>query len=279
MKRILILVPLTYLGVCLLMFLLQSKLIFFPGPPPESTPGEWGMDYTDLLIRTSDGVDLHAWWIPSGLSDQGSDGSSSEPRGAVVVAHGNGGNIEHRLGLARAFHHLGYSVLLFDYRGYGKSSGAPSEEGVYLDAEAAYDHVTEAEAVPPSKIVIYGESLGGGVAIELARRRECFALVTESAFLSIRDVAAHHYRWLPVRWLARQRFDNVAKLPDIRTPYLAIHSPDDEIVPYFHAEGLFDAANEPKALVTTRGGHNAGGFQTSSRATAEVEAFLERHRP
>ena len=199
--------------------------------------------------------------------------------GAGGGAHGNAGNIEHRLGLARAFRRIGYSVLLFDYRGYGKSSGTPSEEGVYLDAEAAYDHVTGEQAVPSSKIVIYGESLGGGVAIELARRRECFALITESAFLSIRDVAAHHYRWLPVRWLARQRFDNVAKLPGIQRPYLAIHSSDDEIVPFSHAEGLFRVANEPKALITTRGGHNAGGFQASSGATAEVEAFLERHRP
>ncbi len=263
MKRLLSILLLGYLGICLLMFLLQEKLIFFPGPPPKGNPADGGLDYSDVHVITRDGVAIHGWWIPQ-----------EDAQGAVLVAHGNAGNIEQRLGLARAFRSMGYSVLLFDYRGYGNSTGSPSEDGVYLDAEAAYDYLVQEKKHAPSQIVLYGESLGGAVAIELALRRDCLAVITESAFTSLPDVAAHHYPWLPARWLARARFDNATKLPRIDCPYLVIHGPDDEIVPFTHSETLFELANEPKARIDIHGGHNDGGFQIDRARRKQVEAFL-----
>ena len=264
-RRMLLTVVLSYLVVCLLLYLLQDRLIFFPGEAPTATPRSIGLEFEEVHLGTEDGLELHGWWIPA------RDGG----RGAVLVAHGNAGNIGHRLGLARAFHGMGLAVLLFDYRGYGNSEGAPSEEGLYLDAEAAHDHLLHERQLAKEEIVVYGESLGGGVAVELALRRGCAGLITESAFTSLPDVAAGHYKGLPVRWLARYRFDNASKLPRIGRPYLALHSPDDEIVPFEHAERLFAAAREPKRLARTEGGHNDGGFLARSASVERVRSFVD----
>ena len=265
---------LAYLLLCVCVFLFQSKLIWFPGAPPVNTPAAAGLKWSDLDLRASDGVALHGWRI-----------DASEPRGLVVFCHGNAGSIENRLDAARALVDLGVSVLLFDYRGYGRSEGSPSEEGTYLDAEAAWEHATGEAGFASERIVAWGESLGGAVAIELARRRPVRALVTEGAFTSIPAVGAGHYWWLPVRWLARVKYDNLAKLGGLRQPWLLLHSPRDEVVPFDHAQRLFEAAKSARAaagspapveLVPTRGGHNDGGFLVDRPAIHAVKSFLER---
>ncbi|MAB78571.1 MAG: alpha/beta hydrolase [Planctomycetes bacterium] len=254
---------LAYLGLCLLLYLFQNRAVFFPGRPPQATPATAGLEYEDVRLKTRDGVSIHGWWIPR-----------SEATGVILVAHGNAGNIADRLGLARAFHELDFSVLLFDYRGYGNSEGTPTEEGVYLDGEAAYEYLTDERGIPPSRIVLFGESLGGGVAVQLASRHACRALITESAFTSVPDVAAEIYPWFPTRLLVRNRFANADKLGSIQVPYLTIHSPEDELIPFSHGERLHAVANEPKRLLRTSGGHNDGGFQSSEGYRHEVGVFL-----
>lgn len=247
--RVLLLVLAGYAGLCLLVYCFQARLVFFPGQAPRVDPAAFGLVHREVELTTSDGERLHGWFFPR-----------AEALGAVLVCHGNAGSIENRLELARAFLGLGWAVLLFDYRGYGKSSGAPSEAGTYLDAEAAHDHLVRVEGFAPGRIVLHGESLGGAVALELALRRPCAGLILESAFTSIPDMAAEVYPFLPARLLARIRYDNLAKVGRLGVPLLVVHSPADEIVPFAHGERLYAAARGKKRFLATGGGHNDGGF-------------------
>ena len=256
-----------YAALCLLVFLLQRRLVYFPGPPPGSDPGAYGLPFTDLTLTTADGVKIHGWFVPAPAA-----------RGALVFPHGNAGNIEYRLMHARAFRQMGLSVLLFDYRGYGKSEGTPSEKGTYLDAEAAYDWLLQ-QGFAPERIAVYGESLGGAVGIELARRRQVACVAVESAFTSVPDLGAQLYPWLPVRLLSRFRYDNAKKIANLGVPVLVIHSPDDEIIPYAHGEALFAAAAEPKRFLQTSRRHNDGGFLQRRDWIDAVRAFFEEALP
>ncbi len=261
-------VAIVYVGVCLLVWFTQDRLIWFPGPAPAATPASIGARYDDLVLDTSDGARIHAWHL-----------RCERPRGAVLVCHGNAGNIEGRLPLAQAFLNAGFDVLLFDYRGYGRSTGSPSEEGTYLDAVAAYDHLA-ASGFTPERIVLHGESLGGAVATELALRRPVAALSVEASFARLADVGADVYPWLPVRLLLRTRYDSVAKMPEVGArgiPLLVGHSPADEIVPIRHGRRLFDAHPGPKEFLETAGPHNAGGFLQRPEWRETVRAFLEKH--
>lgn len=256
-----------YLGLCLAAYLFQTRLIYFPGPPPGRTPADAGLEFRELELATSDGVRLHAWLL-----------EARAPRGVVLVCHGNAGSIEQRIEHGSAFVSMGWSVLLFDYRGYGRSTGSPSEEGTYRDAEAAYDWLVGAGGQSGARIVVYGESLGAGVAIELARRRPVDGVVAESAFTSLADLGAEVYPILPVRWLVRHRYRNLEKVAALRVPLLVIHSPQDEIVPVAHGTRLFEAAREPRSLLLTEGGHNDGGFLRRAEWRGAVRVFLERPR-
>jgi hypothetical protein len=254
---------LAWLAVCALAWLLQDRLIFFPGPAPSTTPARAGLAFEEVELTASDGLRSHGWWIPA-----------PAPRGVAIVCHGNAGSIENRIQLAAALRETGLSVLLFDYRGYGASGGKPSERGLYLDAEAAYEHATGARGFDASRVIAYGESLGAAVAAELARRGEVGALVLESAFTSLADVGAKAYPFLPVRLLLRSRFDTRAKLAEVEAPVLLVHSPDDEIVPFAHSEGLRAAARGRVDLVATSGRHNDGGWLLSREDRDTVRAFV-----
>lgn len=260
--QLLVLVLVFYGGLCLAAFLFQERLVYFPSGPPEVTPDAFGLAYEELELETADGVHVAGWWLPA----------AGEARGALLVCHGNAGNIAHRLLLARSFLDMGLSVLLFDYRGYGASGGRPSEEGTYLDAVAAYEHA-RARGFAPERIAAYGESLGGAVAIELALRRPLAALVVESAFTSLADVGRVHYPWLPVRWLCRLRYANEQKLAALTARLLVVHSPADELVPFDHARRLV-AALPGAELLETRGGHNDGGHLLEPQWRERIERFL-----
>jgi uncharacterized protein len=262
----LLLVAGVYLAICLAAWAFEKKLVYFPGPPPTATPRDAGLEYVDAPLATSDGLALSAWFLPA-----------REPRLAVLVCHGNAGSIEHRIDKARIFVELGASVLLFDYRGYGASEGTPSEEGTYLDAECAFDEL--ARRAPGLAIVAYGESLGGGVAVELARRRPLAGLILDSTFTSVPDVGARAYPWLPVRLLARTRYDNLAKVATLDTPILVAHSRGDAIVPFELGRALHAAVKHPAGFVETRGGHNEGGLLLSADSVRAVAAFLAAVAP
>ena len=263
MTRLLAVAALAYLALLLLMYAFESSLVYFPGPPPEETPADHGLPYEDVRLTTADGVTLAAWFLPAGAEE-----------GAVIFNHGNAGNIAGRLIGASAFLDAGFSVLLYDYRGYGASEGKPSEEGTYLDALAAYDWLVGQRGLPARRVVTYGESLGGGVAVELARRRPVAAVFVESTFTSLPDVGARIYPFLPVRLLATIRYASQDKVAELGVPLLVAHSPEDEIVTYELGRALFDAAREPKTFLETSGGHNEGGFLRRTEWRRAVDEFL-----
>jgi fermentation-respiration switch protein FrsA (DUF1100 family) len=251
-----------YALVCVAVAIAQSRLVYYPGPAPTETPRDHGLAYDDLQLTTRDGETIHAWLV-----------HANSPRGAILLCHGNAGNIAARIARASKFVELGFDVLLFDYRGYGGSSGKPTEEGTYVDAETAWEHL-RSRGVPPERIVAFGESLGGAVAIELARRRALGAVIVEDTFTSLADMGAKFYPWLPVRWILRIRYDSLAKVGALNVPFLVIHSRDDELVPFEHGERLFQTARGPKKLLATSGSHNAGGFVGSPEWVRAVDAFL-----
>jgi len=272
MRRMLgeLLIPLAiaYGAVLVLVYLFQSHLVYFPGTGREAvvTPQSYGLRYESVPIRTADGETLDAWWVPA-----------ENARGTVLFFHGNAGNISHRIDYLQMFHRLRYSTLIVDYRGYGKSSGTPSEEGTYRDAEAAWEHLRHARMAQPQDIVVAGESLGAAVATWLAAEVSPRAVLLFSTFTSVPDLGAQVYWFLPVRLLSRIGYDNLANLKRIRVPVFIAYSRDDDIVPYEHGRRLFEAAAEPKAFLEMRGGHNDGFIFTRQEWVAELGAFLDHY--
>ncbi|HXD50538.1 MAG TPA: alpha/beta hydrolase [Burkholderiales bacterium] len=265
--NLLIAAAVAYALIMLFVFLYQPRLVYFPQVEREltATPRAAGLDYEDVTLTTADNVKLHGWWVPS-----------RNARGTILLMHGNAGNISHRLGYLTMFNRLGYSVLLFDYRGYGKSGGHPDEEGTYRDADAAWLHLTATRNVAPRDIVMVAESLGGGVATWLALKYPPRALVLASTFRSVPDLGAQIYPWLPVRLLARITYDNLARIAKVDAPVLIAHSREDDVIPFVHGEALFAAAREPKQMLVLAGGHNDGFLFTRDAWIAAVGAFLDR---
>jgi len=216
-----------------------------PGREYEATPAQVNLPYEAVTLTGSGGVNLAAWYVPA-----------ANARGVLLYAHGNAGNISHRLDGIRMFHDMGLSVLIFDYRGYGKSTGAPSEAGTYQDAETAWQYLTMQRGIAPARIVVFGESLGGAVAAHLAARHQAGRIDTR---IHLHLHAGSGRRPLSVpsaRWLARFRYDTRRYLQDVHAPVLIAHSRDDEIIPYRHGKALYDAAHEPRLWLELQGGHN-----------------------
>ncbi|MFA4944807.1 MAG: alpha/beta hydrolase [Lentisphaeria bacterium] len=230
----------------------QKRLVFFPERELPFTPASAGLAFEDRWLATPDGIRLHAWWIPAAPGPE---------KGVILHTHGNAGNIAHRLDKAAAWSRAGYATLLLEYRGYGRSGGAITEAGLYRDAATAWRHLTMEKGIPPRRIIIFGTSLGGAVAAHLAQGKGPAGLVLESSFLSLPDVAAHHYPWLPVRLLLRYRFPTGEFLAKVACPVLVLHGPADEIVPYANGRRLYERAHGPKQFLPLRGGHNDGRLE------------------
>ncbi len=245
-------------------------MIYFPNMPSRSlivTPARAGLAYESVEIVARDGVRLHGWLLPA----------EPESRGVLLFFHGNAGNISHRIASLRVFVRLGLDVLIVDYRGYGRSEGEVSEAGTYLDAEAAWRYLVDGRGVPPERIVIFGRSLGAAVAAQLASQQAPGALILESGFTSVPDLAQQYYPIFPAHLLARFDYATEYYLGSVRSPVLIVHSPDDEIIPFEHGKALFAAAPEPKSFLELRGGHN-DGFLVSGRTYLEgLDRFLTRH--
>lgn len=261
----------SYALLCLLVFLFQRRLVYFPGPPPARTPADAGLAFDELELATEDGETVHGWRVRAERAD-GSDGEGA--RGLVLHCHGNAGNVQGRIATAAALAERGFDVLLFDYRGFGRSTGSPDEEGTYRDAEAAYDWATGEGGYAPEEIVLFGESLGGAVATELACRRAVAGLVLESTFTSLPDVGATAYPFLPVRLLALDRYATVDKVGELDVPVLVLHGRGDRTVPFAQGERLARAAGT--SVVELPGDHNDGGFLQSADLRRAVASFVER---
>lgn len=234
-----------YIGMALLLMFLENRLVYHPVPYPV---GDWqpaGLTFEDAEFTANDGTALHGWYI-----------EHQEPRAVVLFLHGNAGNIAGRAEFLRRIHELRVSVLALDYRGYGRSEGSPTEAGVIADARAARKWLSTKTGLKEVDIVLWGESLGCGIAIELATE-DAEALILESAYTSLPDVAAHHYAWMPVRLLMRNRMRAIDKIGQFRGPLLQAHGDDDSVIPYELGRRLFESANEPKEFIAIPGGdHN-----------------------
>ena len=240
-----VLVP--YLVVLLLLMIFEESLIFLPAKYPV---GNWEPDLPveDADFLAADGTRLHGWYL-----------HQENPRAVILHAHGNAGNLTHRIDVMHRLHEqLAASVMMFDYRGYGRSEGSPNEQGILQDTRAARDWLVRRAGVQPTGIVLMGRSLGGAVMVDLAAKDGARGLVLESTFTSVPDVAAFHYPWAPVRWLIRTQLDSLTKIARYHGPLLMSHGQADEIVPFELGKRLFDSAptTNKKMLTIHRHGHN-----------------------
>ena len=226
-----------FYGVILVMVLgyfrlIEDSFVYFPSRYPQ---GDWeptGLVPEDVFFEAEDGVRLHGWYL-----------SHPEPKGVLLYCHGNAGNLTGRAEVVARLHdRLGVSVFIFDYRGYGRSEGSPSEKGFYRDARAARAWLANREGIDPKEMILLGRSIGGAVAVELAVRNGAKALILQSVFTSVPDVAARYYFWFPVRWVMQNRFNAFAKMGDYRGPLFQSHGDADSLVPLEMGKKLFDAA-------------------------------------
>jgi len=241
-----------YSALGLALYFMQPTFLYRPVLEVSYTPDELGMDFEKVTLKTADGLLLSGWYIPAEDSEF-----------TVLFCHGNGGNMMHRLDSINIFYNLGLDCFIFDYRGYGNSEGKPSEEGTYLDVRAAYKWLTEEKKVSPDDIIIFGRSLGGSIAAQLASRVEAKALVVESSFTSYVDIGKKFYPYMPVRWFARFNYQTIDYVKSVHCPVMIIHSRGDDIVPFEFGLELYEAANEPKEFIEIFGSHN-DGFLISS---------------
>jgi fermentation-respiration switch protein FrsA (DUF1100 family) len=256
-----------YVAICLLAFAVQKRLVYFPDPVLVATPQLVGLQWNDILFDTEDGVRLHGWLV------------RAEPETHVLLfCHGNAGNISHRLDSIRFFRDLGLSVFIFDYRGYGRSEGSTTEEGTYEDARAAWRYLTEEESYRANQIILFGRSLGAAVAMDLASHEQPAGLIAEGAFPSVVDVGARAYWWLPVRLLARIRYDSREKISELSCPKLFIHSAKDEVVPFDLGKKVFEMASEPKTFLEVPGSHNEISAHAGSKYALGVADFVGKLR-
>ena len=239
----------------------EPQMLYYPIRQIDQTPDKLGIKYEDVYLTTSDNVRINGWFLAAIRP------LPTSPL-TILFLHGNAGNISHRMEKLEIFRDLGLDTFIIDYRGYGRSEGKPNEEGTYRDAQAAYDYLTGRARPPgaphldPRTVVVYGESLGAAVAVDLATKHPVGGVVIEEAFTSVGDVGQKMFPFLPVRWLVRNKYDTLSKIGHINAPLLIFHSHDDEIISFRYAERLLAAANDPKQLVKLRGGHN-DAFLTS----------------
>jgi fermentation-respiration switch protein FrsA (DUF1100 family) len=266
---LILLVLVAYLGLLLLLRLNESRLIYFPGPARAllAPPRDLSLPVQRVTFPTDDGLTLASWVIPAGSASNGY---------WLLICHGNAGNLSefgrpaHYAGLRQ----LGLNLLAFDYRGYGESEGAPTEEGLYRDATAAYRYLRERMEVSADRIIVFGHSLGSAVAVDLVRRVPAAGLILDGALTSVLERGAELYPFIPVRWLAVSRFSSIEKIPRVTIPKLFLHASGDEVIPLRHGRRLYEAAPPPKTFVELRGGHGDAFDVDSAEYFGSIRRFV-----
>lgn len=243
MKNIIFIFILIGIAIVYLRYI-EYKSLYVPMSEIELTPSAVGLSYEDMYIDVDKKIRLNAWIVPA-----------KDSNFTILFCHGNAGNISHRIEKVLILNRLGLDVFIFDYRGYGKSKGRPSEKGLYKDAESAYDFLVSKLKLSPERIIFYGESLGGAVAVDLATKRKVRALIIESTFGSVQDMLKTVYPFLPAFFIS-SKFDSTRKIKYIHIPKLIINSQNDEIVPFSQSIKLFNISPEPKKHLVIMGSHN-----------------------
>jgi len=256
-----------YVAYAALLYFGQRKLVFYPIADWVGTPDEWGLEFEDLRLSVDSDEEISAWYLPAP--------AGADRKQVVLFCHGNAGNISHRAETALFLHHLGVACLMFDYRGFGRSDGAPGEEACYADARAAYDWLRSERGAAPADIVVLGRSLGGAVAIDLATIREVGGLVVESSFTSAHEIGRRMFRLLPIRWLLRYEFNSLSKMAAVRCPVLVTHSREDELIPVEMGRRLYKAARGHRAFFEFEGRHDAREYLHRQDYQQAVTSLIE----
>jgi fermentation-respiration switch protein FrsA (DUF1100 family) len=243
-----------------------SQVLYHPSRELRGTPTDLGLPYEWVALETADGARLSAWWVPA-----------DSPRGVLLFCHGNAGNISDRLDSIRIFNRLGLSLFIFDYRGYGKSSGSPSEQGTYRDAEAAWNYLIQIRQKDPHKIVVFGRSLGGSIAASLSQVHKPQALILESTFISLQEAARDRLPGLFVKLFVPDQYRTLRYLTRVHCPVLILHSRKDEIIPFRHGEALYATASEPKEFGEIHGSHNRGFLDSQPLYEDALDSFLSKY--
>jgi len=271
LKVIPIIVCVAYLIATLAVRLFERRLLYQPGPRAVDSPAAGlALNQKSVTFPAADSVSLNAWIIPA---------ANAGPEAPwVLISHGNFGNIGYggRPQFYGWFRDLGVNLFAYDYRGYGASNGVPSERGVYADASAAYRYLTDSLHVPPSRIILFGHSLGTGVTIELARHVSAAGLIVEDAYTSVADRGQEVFPLLPIKLIARNRFASIQKVGDLKLPKLFLHARDDQTIPIAHGRKVFAAAAEPKQFVELEGGHADAYTADRARYYGAIGAFIRR---
>lgn len=265
--KIIVILLLAYIALNAFVYFKQASIIYYPdlmGRDLTSTPADIGLGYENIEFDTSDRIKLHGWFIPH-----------PDPMGTLLFFHGNAGNISHRLDSIAVFQQLRLNVFIFDYRGYGKSEGRPTEKGTYSDALAAWHFLTETKNFRPEEIIIFGRSLGGSVAAWLASQQTSAGLVVESSFTSVPNMGKQLYPFLPIDWLAHYKYDTQAYVSKTACPVLIAHSPEDDIIPFSEGEKLYASANQPKQFYSMRGDHNNGFIISGDHYIEALASFVD----
>lgn len=259
-----------YLVLALMLYLFQDRMVFLsnlPGRTLTATPGDIGLKHEDVSLLTSDKERLHGWYVPA-------VNSRVKFKGVVLFFHGNAGNISHRLDSIEIFHELGLDILIIDYRGYGQSTGKASEEGSYLDAEAAWDYLVNVRGIQADRIIVFGRSLGGAVGAWLANQHTPAAVIIESSFTSGVQMARRLYPFLPARLITRLRYPVADYASDLDCPVLVVHSRNDEIIPFAMGQAIYAAVKQQKEFLELRGDHNNGFLISRTDYVAGLNDFV-----
>lgn len=235
------------IGATLFLVFSEKRLIYYPAAEIDVTPKALGLPFEDVTIEVEPGVTIHGWFIKA----------ATEPSVATVLfSHGNAGNIADRLDRVLRLREIGADFLLYDYRGFGRSSGSPDEEGTYRDGRAAYDYLVKGRGLDPARLILMGESLGCAISIQLAIERKAAGLALEAPFASIAHMANAIYPFLPLGAFIRTRYENVKKIPQLKMPLFLVQGTNDEVIPVAQGKMVFDAAPPPKQYLAIEGAHH-----------------------
>jgi len=264
MKEVILALAGVYVLILIVAWAFQSRMVFFPDGEAAGDPGDAGLDFEEVWL-SSGGRRIHGWFVPA---------AGGPPVATLLFCHGNAGNITHRVDSIKQFHDLQLSVFIFDYQGYGRSEGRAGERATYQDSRAAWDYLIDERGLSPEDIVLFGRSLGGAVAIELATVTDPMALIAESCFTSAVEMGTRVYPWLPIRLVSRIRYDSLKRVGDVDAPILFIHSIEDEVVPFGMGKRLYHRAPRPKEFLKIRGGHNDGFLVSAPLYRETIAGFL-----
>jgi pimeloyl-ACP methyl ester carboxylesterase len=267
----LLILPLSiYLIYCLRYYIKQTRWLYLRNYPFIARKRNLHIPYREISYTTSDNKTISALYVPAG------DVRKDEP--VILFCHGNVGTIFQRIDTFHIFRQLGFGTFIFDYRGYGKSSGKPSEKGTYLDAEGAWKYLTQEMKISPQNIIIFGRSLGGGIASYIAEKYKPRAVVIESSFTSVLDIAIWSFPWVPTKQLTKFEYNTLQRLKSFDCPLLIIHSPDDEVIPFVHGKWLYRNAKEPKQFLKIKGRHYYGFLDSGNLYKNGLKHFFVQHQ-